>query len=66
MKWLMRKCSKCQRYTLHRDKCPYCGGELYVPHPSRFSPEDKYVDLRLRMKLETRVLNIDEEPFYYV
>ncbi|MEM2014282.1 MAG: nucleolar RNA-binding Nop10p family protein, partial [Desulfurococcaceae archaeon] len=31
MNWLMRKCSKCGRYTLAKDKCPYCGGELIVP-----------------------------------
>lgn len=66
MKWLMRKCSKCSKYTLRRDKCPYCGGELHVPHPPRFSPEDKYVELRLRMKIESGVLNTDEKPFYYV
>lgn len=62
MKWILRKCSECYRYTLKWDKCPYCGGKLFVPHPPRFSPEDKYVGLRLRMKIESRVLELSEEP----
>lgn len=62
----MRKCIKCGRYTLSRDKCPYCGGELIVPHPPRFSPEDKYVALRLKMKIESGKLNLDKKPFYVI
>ena len=50
MKWLLRRCKKCGRYTLRRDKCPVCGGELYVPHPPRFSPEDRYVAYRYKAK----------------
>ena len=66
MKWLLRKCIKCGRYTLSQDKCPYCGGELVVPHPPRFSPEDKYVALRIRMRLESKELDLDNKPYYYV
>jgi len=66
MKWLLRKCISCGRYTLAQDKCPYCGGELVVPHPPRFSPEDKYVALRVQMKLESKQLDLDKKPFYYV
>ncbi|OYT40838.1 MAG: ribosome biogenesis protein [Desulfurococcales archaeon ex4484_58] len=66
MKWLMRKCIKCGKYTLARDKCPFCGGKLYVPHPPRFSPEDKYVSLRVRMKLENKLIDLDEKPFYFI
>ncbi len=51
MKWLLRRCVKCGRYTLRRDRCPVCGGELVVPHPPRFSPEDKYLVYRYKMKL---------------
>ena len=51
MKWLMRRCVKCGRYTLRRDRCPVCGGELVVPPPPRFSPEDRYLVYRYRMKL---------------
>jgi H/ACA ribonucleoprotein complex subunit 3 len=58
MKWLMRKCSKCKRYTLETGRCPYCGGELFVPHPHRFSPEDKYAKYRIAIKLtKERTLN---------
>ncbi|MEM0365572.1 MAG: nucleolar RNA-binding Nop10p family protein [Acidilobaceae archaeon] len=31
----MRKCVNCGRYTLRKDKCPYCGRELIVPHPQK-------------------------------
>lgn len=60
----MRKCMKCGRYTLTHDRCPSCGGELTVPHPPRFSPEDKYVAYRLDMKIKTGILNLDEIPVY--
>jgi len=46
----MRKCVNCGRYTLRQDKCPVCGSEVRVPHPPRFSPEDRYVRYRLAMK----------------
>lgn len=42
MVWLLRKCIRCERYTLKKDACPYCGSELRVPHPAKFSPDDKY------------------------
>jgi len=50
LKWLMRKCVNCGRYTLRQDKCPVCGSEVRIPHPPRFSPEDRYVRYRLAMK----------------
>ncbi|MEM0021428.1 MAG: RNA-protein complex protein Nop10 [Fervidicoccaceae archaeon] len=53
MRWLLRKCRSCGRYTLEQSKCPYCGGELLVPHPPRFSPEDKYVKYRVLAKSTT-------------
>ncbi len=60
MKWILRKCRRCGRYTLRHDRCPYCGGELIVPHPPRFSPEDKYVAYRIEMKIRMGVLKLDE------
>lgn len=66
MKWLMRKCIKCGRYTLNQDKCPYCGEKLYVPHPPRYSPEDKYVALRVKIKLDAKQLDPSKKPYYYV
>jgi H/ACA ribonucleoprotein complex subunit 3 len=64
MNWLMRKCTKCGRYTLSKDKCPFCGGDLVVPHPPRFSPEDKYGMYRLKMKLEKGEINLESKPPY--
>ncbi|ADL18609.1 Nucleolar RNA-binding protein Nop10p [Acidilobus saccharovorans 345-15] len=50
MRWLLRRCSVCGRYTLSTDRCPYCGGALRVPHPPRFSPDDKYVKYRYMLR----------------
>ena len=60
MRWLMRKCVVCGRYTLRRDRCPVCGGEVRVPHPPRFSPEDKYLKYRYLMKKRAGVLPVEE------
>ena len=60
MRWLMRKCVVCGRYTLRRDRCPVCGGEVRVPHPPRFSPEDKYLKYRYLMKKLAGLLPIEE------
>jgi len=48
--WLLRKCVECGRYTLKRDKCPYCGGRVRIPHPAKFSPDDRYSKYRRLMK----------------
>jgi H/ACA ribonucleoprotein complex subunit 3 len=50
MVWLLRKCEDCGRYTLKASKCPYCGGVVHVPHPARFSPDDKYAKYRRRLR----------------
>lgn len=52
MVWLLRKCKQCEKYTLDLEKCPYCGGEVRVPHPAKFSPQDKYAKYRRAMKAE--------------
>jgi len=64
LNWLMRKCPRCGRYTLSASKCPVCKSELVVPHPPRFSPEDKYVEYRVKMKKLSGVLKLDEKPYY--
>ncbi|HZY47714.1 MAG TPA: RNA-protein complex protein Nop10 [Candidatus Bathyarchaeia archaeon] len=46
MKWLMRRCPKCMRYTL-KETCPACGTPTKSPHPPRFSPDDKYARQRM-------------------
>ncbi len=50
MVWLLRKCVKCGRYTLKKDKCPYCGGNVKIPHPAKFSPDDKYAKYRRMLR----------------
>ncbi len=50
--WLLRKCEKCRNYTLEKDSCPYCGGRVRIPHPPKFSPDDKYLKYRMMMKQE--------------
>jgi H/ACA ribonucleoprotein complex subunit 3 len=52
MVWLLRKCEVCARYTLNVEKCPYCGGTVRVPHPAKFSPQDKYAKYRRAMRAE--------------
>ena len=50
MVWLMRRCTGCGRYTLRKDSCPYCGGKPRIPHPAKFSPEDKYAEYKGMMR----------------
>lgn len=52
MVWLLRRCVRCSAYTLRQDKCPYCGGEVTVPHPAKFSLDDKFEIYRLRARRE--------------
>jgi H/ACA ribonucleoprotein complex subunit 3 len=46
---LLRKCKKCETYTL-KESCPKCGGEAVSPHPAKFSMDDKYRKYKLLMK----------------
>ncbi len=50
MVWLMRKCGECGKYTLKRDKCPYCRGMVSIPHPAKFSPDDRYAKYKGMMR----------------
>jgi len=47
--WRLRYCPKCDRYTL-RDRCPVCGGAVRIPHPAKFSMDDRYQRYKLRMR----------------
>lgn len=42
------KCGDCSGYTLHQT-CPDCGSKATTPHPSRFSPEDRYGKYRRKL-----------------
>jgi len=50
VKFLLRRCVECGRYTLDTESCPACGGDVKVPHPAKFSPEDRYARYRRRPK----------------
>jgi H/ACA ribonucleoprotein complex subunit 3 len=52
MVWLLRICEKCEKYTLNQKKCPHCEGNVHIPHPAKFSPEDKYAKYRSALKAE--------------
>jgi H/ACA ribonucleoprotein complex subunit 3 len=52
MVWLLRKCSNCRSYTLRKSICPHCGGAAIIPHPPKFSPDDKYLKYRMALKTE--------------
>jgi H/ACA ribonucleoprotein complex subunit 3 len=32
--------------------CPHCGGTVHIPHPPKFSPDDKYLKYRIAVKKE--------------
>ncbi|MDE1829705.1 MAG: RNA-protein complex protein Nop10 [Thaumarchaeota archaeon] len=46
MKFQLRKCDKCKRYTL-KDTCPKCGNSTKSVHPGKYSPDDKYARYRV-------------------
>ncbi|NHV97197.1 MAG: ribosome biogenesis protein [Thaumarchaeota archaeon] len=46
MEKLLRRCDRCQIYTLSKI-CRRCGSETVYPHPPKFSLEDKYATYRL-------------------
>ncbi|MEM3563851.1 MAG: RNA-protein complex protein Nop10 [Candidatus Jordarchaeaceae archaeon] len=51
MKFMLRKCVACGEYTF-KEVCPYCGGKVRIPHPSRFSIEDRVGKWRRQQKRE--------------
>jgi len=55
MVWLLRKCVKCERYTLRTDVCSFCAGKVHIPHPAKFSPDDKYLKYRVAWKRESAI-----------
>lgn len=61
MRSLLRRCARCGAYTLKKDVCPKCGGPLEVPHPPKYSPEDKYQLYRIKMKVMAGKLLVRED-----
>ena len=50
MVWLLRRCEKCGKYTFKTGTCPTCNGAVHIPHPAKFSPDDKYLKYRIALK----------------
>ena len=48
--WLLRKCVECKKYTLNEKTCPKRGAKVRIPHPAKFSPEDRYAKYRLAIR----------------
>jgi H/ACA ribonucleoprotein complex subunit 3 len=48
----MRRCRRCGEYTLNQEHCPKCGGAVYIPHPAKFSIDDRYAKYRRALKRE--------------
>ncbi|MEX0567822.1 MAG: RNA-protein complex protein Nop10 [Candidatus Njordarchaeota archaeon] len=46
------KCTECGKYTLRKDKCPYCRGKVKSAHPPRWSPYDRLSKYRIMFKTE--------------
>ncbi|MFQ5573083.1 MAG: RNA-protein complex protein Nop10 [Nitrosopumilaceae archaeon] len=46
MRFQLRRCEKCKKYTL-KSTCPTCKQETVSAHPAKFSPDDKYIRYRL-------------------
>jgi len=60
MQWIIRRCINCKIYTI-KEICPRCGSKTVVPHPPRFSPDDKYVMYRVRMKYPDLISKLEEK-----
>ncbi len=60
MRFLLRKCRGCGRYTL-KEVCPECGSPTTSAHPPRYSPEDKYAKYRRMAKLKWGLVDVQAE-----
>ncbi len=49
MRPLIRKCPKCNTYTL-KQNCPKCDEITESVHPAKFSPDDRYMKYRIAAK----------------
>ncbi|OYT26445.1 MAG: ribosome biogenesis protein [Thermoprotei archaeon ex4572_64] len=61
VKSIMMKCRECKRYTLSRDKCPYCGGVVETPHPPKASPDDRFLKYRFLMKILSGKVQVSDD-----
>ncbi len=47
MKAKIRRCIKCGRYTM-KEICLNCGEKTKIAHPAKFSPDDPYLNLKIK------------------
>ncbi len=47
------KCPRCGAYTL-KHKCPKCGAPTVQAAPAKFSPDDPYLDYKIKARAEER------------
>jgi len=60
MKSKIFKCENCGRYTIS-EKCPACGSaNLRVPHPLKFSLDDKYNMIKYYSIIERKGIKIKQ------
>ena len=51
MKFLLRKCIYCNKYTM-KISCLQCNQKTAFMHPAKFSLQDKYLKQRIRNKIK--------------
>jgi H/ACA ribonucleoprotein complex subunit 3 len=44
-------CKNCKEYTME-ESCPICGNKSIPPQPAKYSPDDKYAELKREAKTE--------------
>ncbi len=49
MRFQLRKCIKCNKYSL-KESCSVCKEKTKSVHPAKFSPDDKYLRYRILNK----------------
>ena len=58
MRFQLRKCSACGQYTL-KDECKKCNKKTMLVHPAKFSPDDKYMSLRILNKTRNNLNGLE-------
>ncbi|HEV51401.1 MAG TPA: RNA-protein complex protein Nop10 [Thermoprotei archaeon] len=53
MKHQIMRCPRCGTYTL-KPRCPRCGAATVQAAPAKFSPDDPYLDYKIRAIREER------------
>ena len=49
MRFQLRKCKKCNTYTM-KENCSVCKEKTSSVHPAKCSPDDKYLRFRIAQK----------------